>query len=329
LELDRDGLVWCFEAAARMVDPEAPYFSDEARPPRRLLIGRTFQPIAGDENGRGLTPDELEKALERDNTSWWSYGDLAKALKVLYTDEEEAVDFVRLQLARVLQGFANSSVLSSINSIGVMSPTSYWKALEDFAGHDGDEERREVAVAFEQLGAESALKVVKAAYKKEKDSRIKQAWVRALAASGPKNNATRRTILGIATEEDSIAMRASAAFAMGYLQRSEDVREVWYQLLADPSLDLRVAAACGIALARDEECIPAIEAALKAFPNQQSGDNKATLERVLVILLGGTLSTIQSDVERVTGDYTRRERVFFGPPIDLPGADLDEDSEVD
>jgi hypothetical protein len=96
---------------------------------------------------------------------------------------------------------------------------------------------------------------------------------------------------------------------MGYLQRGEDVREVWLELLQGDSVELRVAAACGAALARDELVIPAIEAALEKLTEDEL--NMASLQRALDVLKGGDLFPIQGDVQRVTGDDVPRERIFF------------------
>lgn len=133
--------------------------------------------------------------------------------------------------------------------------------------------------------------------------------MRALAACGAKDKGTRKTILKLATGEDSTELRASAVFGMGYLQRGEDVREVWLELLQGDSVELRVAAACGAALGRDELVIPAIEAALEKLTEDEL--NMASLQRALDVLKGGDLFPIQGDVQRVTGDDVPRERIFF------------------
>ncbi|MFT6712965.1 MAG: hypothetical protein ACJAVJ_000238 [Planctomycetota bacterium] len=309
-EIDRDGLVWCFEAAQRMVDPEgAAPFSEEARPPRRLLMGRTYTPLAGDKNGRGMTPEELDLALDDTKSNFMGMVGVEAVLRIMFTDEEEAVEYVQKQLSFLLVGFARNRIPETLHAIGNLSPVRFWEAVEEFSDLEKTTDRREVAVALEQLGASDALKLVKAGMKKEKDAELEGAWVRALAACGAKDKGTRKTILKLATGEDSTELRASAVFGMGYLQRGEDVREVWLELLQGDSVELRVAAACGAALARDELVIPAIEAALEKLTEDEL--NMASLQRALDVLKGGDLFPIQGDVQRVTGDDVPRERIFF------------------
>ena len=312
-EIDRDGLVWCFEAAQRLLDPEnAAPFSEEARPPRRLQMGHTFAPLAVDKNGRGMTPDELDAALDETKSNFMGMLGVDSILRVMFTDEEEAVEYVQKQLTFLLEGFARDRISETLHAIGNLSPTRFWEAVGEFSNLDKASDRREVAVALEQLGARQALKMAKAGLKKEKDSDLEASWVRAVAACGAKDKGTRKTILKLATGEGSTDLRASAAFAMGYLQRGDDVREVWNELLQGSSAPLRVAAACGAALARDELAIPGIRTALDGLTDDDV--NKESLQRTLDVLKGGDLYVIQQDVERVTKDPVDRERIFFGNP---------------
>lgn len=312
-EIDRDGLIWCFEAAQRLLDPEnAAPFSEEARPPRRLLMGRTFAPFAADKNGRGMTPDELDVALDETKSNFMGMVGVDSILRIMFTDEKDAVEYVQKQLTFLLEGFARNRIADTLHAIGNLSPVRFWEAIGEFSNLEKATDRREVAVALEQLGAPEALKLAKDGLKKEKDPDLERSWVRALAACGPKDKGTRKTILKLVTGEGATELRASAAFAMGYLQRGEDVREVWSELLEGSSIELRVAAACGAALARDELAIPAIESALEGLVDDEV--NKESLQRTLDVLKGGDLYPIQQDVERVTKDPVNRERIFFGNP---------------
>jgi hypothetical protein len=312
-EVNRDGLVWCFEAAMRLADPEgASPFSEEARPPRRLVMGGTFTPEATDELARGLTPDELEQELAKAKQSWIGGLGVGETLRVMFTDEKDAVDYVKVQLTFLLEGFARDRIGDTLHALGMLSPESYWEVLEKFAEMKNVDDRHEIAVALEQLGASDALKFVKSLRKKEKDPLVARALVRALGASGSKDKATRKVLIKIALGEENDAMRASSAFAMGYLRRGDDIREAWFELLAGESPELAVAAASGAALARDELCIAKIEQAAKNCPVLPNGANKAALEAAVAVLRGGNLLALQDDVERVTGDRVARERIFFG-----------------
>lgn len=309
-EVEPDGLLWCFETARRMVDAEgAPPLSEEARPPRRLLMGRTYQLTPGDDRGRGMTAEELEAVLDETNRSFMGMANTGRVLRVMFTDEEDAVDYVRVELNGVLKTFARERVPLTLHTIGTLSPTSFWVALEEFAEDKGASVRHEAAVALEQLGAPEALRLVKRCLKREKDERVERAWVRALAACGAADKGTRTSLLKLASGEGDEALRASAAFALGYLQRHEDIRACWEELLGSGPPALVVAAACGAALARDAQCIAAVEAALA------SADDGGPLERALAVLRGGDLYPLADDVSRVTGDDLGRERVFFAGPI--------------
>jgi hypothetical protein len=308
-EVEPEGLLWCFETTLRMLDvEETPPLSEEARPPRRLLMGRTLQLSPGDNNGRGMTPEELEVVLDETNRSFMGMANTGRILHIMFTDEEDAVDYVRIELNGVLKNYARDRLPDTLHAIGTISPASFWVTLEEFADSKGDAERHEVAVALEQLGAPDALRLVKRALKREKDKGVENAWIRALGACGATDKGTRRTLLKLARSGDEIA-RANAIFALGYLQRHEDIRALWNEVLSDGSPALAVSAACSAALARDEQAIPAVEAAIAA------AEEKAPLERALAVLRGGDLFPIANDVAWVTRDDLRRERIFFaGPP---------------
>ncbi|MDF1800089.1 MAG: HEAT repeat domain-containing protein [Planctomycetota bacterium] len=318
-ELNREGLLWCMATAQALVDPEgAPAMPEDARPPRRLLMGRAHQLFDGDDRGRGLTPDELETILEGTKSNILGMVDVASILRVMATDEAEAVDFVRKQLVFTLSNFARGRTPQTVHTLGVLGTDRYWEALEEFAEIEDDEARHEVAVALEQLGSPDALKLAKAGLKREKEPALERAWLRALAASGPADKGVRKTVIKMLDEKQLPAMQASAAFALGYLQRSEDVQEVWAGLLAGDAGDLRLAAACGAALARDKTMIGAIE---KARDAAEAADREV-LERCLAVLAGGDLYPLEGDVAGLTGDDITRERVFFGnPEAEAPAAD--------
>lgn len=318
-ELSRDGMLWCMATAQALANPDAaPAMPEEARPPRRLLMGRAYQPFDGDERGRGLTPDELEEVFEDSKSSWLGLTDVGSILRVMSTDEDDAVDYVRKQLAFTLSNFARGRTPETVHTLGVLGTDRYWEALDEFAEIDDDEARHEVAVALEQLGSPDALKLAKAGLKREKEPELERAWLRAVAASGPSDKGVRKTVIKMLGEKQLPAMQASAAFALGYLQRGEEVQEVWSGLLVGDAGDLRLAAACGAALARDKTMVAAIEAARDAA----EGDDREVLERCLAVLAGGDLYPIEGDVADLTGDDITRERIFFGnPEAEAPAGD--------
>lgn len=310
-ELDRDGLLWCFATASALANQTtALAMPEEARPPRRLLMGRTYQLFNGDVRGRGLTPSELEAVLEGTKSNFLGLVDVASILRVMSTDEADAVDYVRKSLAFTLETFAKGRMPETAHALGVLGTHRYWEALEEFAEVKDNTARHEVAVALEQLGAPDALKLVKAALKREKEPTLERAWLRALAASGATDKGVRKTLLKRLDEDEPPATRASAAFALGYLVRGADVQAAWTELLATGTGELRLAAACGAALARDLTMVTTLEAARDAA---ESSDREV-LERCLAVLAGGDLYPLEADVAQLTDDSLARERIFFGNP---------------
>ena len=339
-EIDRAGLLWCFETARQLVDPEgAPARSEDSRPPRRLLMGSVFRPVDGDVRGRGMTPDELELAMDGAKSNLLGLVPLEDILEVVFTDEPDAVGYAVKNLGFVLESFAKRRVPRSLHTIGTIAPARFWEVVELFAEDDTDEVRHEAAVALEQLGARDGLKLAKQGWKDEERGALRGAWLRALAASGAVDKATRKTLLKVVGGEDEPReLRAAAAFALGYLERHDDVREAWSTLLEGDDGGLRVAAACGVALARDEAMLGAVETALVAAGGsleeraEDAGDevdeepsegeaqdgeadrddsDAAALARARAVLLGGDLAPLEQDVQRVTGDDLDRERIFF------------------
>ena len=309
-EVEPEGMIWCFETAQRMVDPASGPPSAEARPPRRLLMRRTLQLPQTDRFGRGMTEDELKSALAENKKSLAGLSNRALIGRVLFTDEPAAVEYVEVELSGVMLLFARDSVPQTLRLLGLISPARFWKVLEDYAKHDDPGLRLEAAVALEQLGAEDALRLAKAGLKREKQERLLGAWARALGACGASDKGTRKALLDLSEEGETPELRASATFALGHLQRHEDIRARWAALLESGTPELAAAAACGAALARDEELVPALDAALA----QAEGDQKAHLELAAAVLAGGDLYPLGPVVAEVTGDDTPRERIFFAGP---------------
>jgi hypothetical protein len=315
-ELDRDGMLWCFETAESLVNPEtAAPLSVEARPPRRLLMGRAYEAAAGDKHARGMTPSEMELELSKTKSNFLGLTNVGLIGRLMFTAEPEAVKYVKTQLSFTVQTFAKDRIGETIHTMGAISPEMFWEAIAEFKDTKDRDARHEIAVALEQLGAADALKFVKAEYKSEKDAEIERAWVRAMGACGSDDSGVRKSLIKLAGTEGDESMRASAAVALGYLQRNEEVQAAWRALLSGASQDLGVAAACGAALARDTSVLSAIEAALA----EAEGESKASLERVVTVLKGGDLFPIEEDVARITRDALPRERIFFNEAIPAGG----------
>ena len=117
-ELDRAGLLWCFETARRLVDPEgAPPRHEASRPPRRLLMGSVYRTFDGDALGRGMTPDELEVAMDGTKSNILGLVPIGDILEVVFTDHPDAVDYAVKNLGFVLESFARGRVPASVTRL--------------------------------------------------------------------------------------------------------------------------------------------------------------------------------------------------------------------
>ena len=54
--------------------------------------------------------------------------------------------------------------------------------------------------------------------------------------------------------------------------------------------------------------------AIEAARDAAEASDREVLERCLAAMAGGDLYPLEDDVAKLTGDSTRRERIFFGSP---------------
>ncbi len=323
-EIDREGMIWCFVAALRRAGIEdAPEFPEGARPPRRLLVGDVYRPEDTDQQGRGLTPEELESLFKSMKTSFLGMANYEGLTRMLFTDEPDAVDYARVELGGAVRLLGSNRLSRTIHTIGEISPPSFWKALVDFEKIKDPEVRMEIAVALEQLATPQALKLAKAGFGREKDERARHLWIRALAACGAADKTSRKKVLGLCEDESDPRMCANATIALGYLAPHPDVRERLIARLSSISSDLRIAAACAMALSYDDGYVEALSAAHELCAE---GAEKEALERALKALREGGIYRLEEDVARVTGSDLRRRRIFFRSRSRVP-RELEEEEE--
>jgi hypothetical protein len=307
-EMSAEEMIWCFVTALRRADPELELaMPDEARPPRRLLFGRAYTPPSGDSMARGLTDDELEAEIKRLKSSLFGFGGYGSMAKILFTDHSDAVEYAEREFGRSLLTWGGNDYLRrSLHRIGVLAPMGFWIVLEDFARNNDPRVRSEVAAALEQLAAPRSYKLVKRSLSKEKDPFVERAWLRALGAVGHAESGARKTLLKAATSDDDEVLRCNAILALGHLQGHEDVRELLIGVLAaEGGGGARIAAACAMAISRDELYLAPLT---EAVGEATEGDLLLALE----VLRGADLLRIEAVVRRVGRDDLRRERVFFG-----------------
>lgn len=308
-EIDREGMIWCFVAALRRAGVEdAPEFPEGARPPRRLLVGDVYRPENNDQQGRGLTPEELESLFKSMKSSFLGMANYEGLTRMLFTDEPDAVDYARVELGGAVQLMGGTRLPRTIHTMGEISPPSFWKAMADFEKIKNSEVRMEIAVALEQMATPQALKLVKGGFSREKDERVRHLWIRAMAACGAADKTSRKKVLELCEDESDPRMCANATIALGYLAPHPEVRERLIARLSSLSSDLRIAAACAMALTFDDGYVEALSA---AHERCAEGPEKEALERAVKALREGGVYRLEEDVARVTGNDLRRRRIFF------------------
>jgi hypothetical protein len=306
-EITVEELLWCFATARRRAGERDVEMPEDARPPRRLQLGAVWKPWEEARLARGLTPDELEEHLKRMKGSMeYSEALLADWGRVLFTDEEEAVKYARVQFG-ALEYLGVDTVVTTLTGIGMNSPPAYWEVLEYFTKNGDVRIRNAAAVAMEELAAPAARKAVVAALKKEKDPAIEKNWLRAAGACGRDDSGVRKLLVKSATREKDPALRRNALIALGYLAPHKTVRAALEDALGGDDEEDRLAAACAMALTRDAAWLPLLEEAAAA-----DAPRRADLAPAIAVLEGANLRRIAEVFGRVSGDESIRIRLFFG-----------------
>ena len=152
-----------------------------------------------------------------------------------------------------------------------------------------------------------AVKAIKSALSKEKDTQVKKNLLRALGTSGAEDKSARKTLLKAAKDDDEPFFQVNALLALGFHHRDEDVDELLRQTLAEGDPRLAQAAAMAIAFARADGYEDALAAAKARLTDE---DSQARLERVGQVLDGANLSALKDDFTKLAGDRIVRERYF-------------------
>lgn len=310
-EMTREELVWCFAEAFRRAGIEPPEeLPEDARPPRRLLGAALYRPPAGDRHGRGMTPSELEEEIDRRRSDGFGGGAVASWMRILFTDDEEAVKYAEVELGRgVLAWLGRDRIGQSLRYVGVASPPSFWEVLAPFAKDRRAEVRNEAAVALEQLGSARALKVVKSALGKEKEPAVRKNWLRALGACGWDDRGAARTLLKVASgKQEPPLARRNAIVALGHLRQDEAVRELLLARLAGADPAERLAAAGAMALSREREYAEALAAAAERAEDEEEREG---YEAARSVLEGADLAAAEELVREAAKDEIDRPRIFF------------------
>ncbi len=321
-ELSPEEFSWCADEALRRLDKDPrPELLDDAHPPRRLLLGEVVQLIDNDTHGRGLTPDELEELIKSKRKGYLSAGDAQDVARILFTDEQMAIDYMIGQMG--LWEFGGEAVANIINGtyslVGLGCPASFVELLEKFAGHNRASTRAAIASAFEQIGSRDGLSAVKKALKKERDDAARAEWVRALGACGRGDKSVARTLIKLARKDKHARVRQSAILALGHVLPEKSALEYLTEHSQSGEGEERQAALLALALGRATGAREML-AGLKG--PTVFGETAEVLERVLEVLDGGNLYLIESAVKRVSGSSIGRQRLFFRGVAKLPEVDL-------
>ena len=313
-EMTAEEFTWCSaEALRRAGVEEIPELPEGARPPRRLLLGETFRVTDADELGRGLEPAELSGVIKKLNKRFVTMRDYGEVLQILFSAEDDAVEYISKQIGVWdLGGQTRGIVDGAIGLLGQYSTEGFIEVLEKEAKSDRVNRRAQVAVALEQIGSVEGLKIVKKAWKKEKDDVAKAEWIRALAACGWSDKGTVKTILKVIDKEKSLFVRKSAILAAGYLLPHDDTADVLETLARSGDEGEREAAILALALGRNVASKEMLTGLMESGPGTET---VTAVEAALSVLDGGNLHLIDQLVAKVSESEIRRDRVFFRATI--------------
>jgi len=328
-------LAWCFVTAIQRVDPKSDVkMPSSARAPKRLVVDG----VAGGEAVRPLTEDELEAVLDELQKGGFGRDRVDLITSLLATDHPDAVKAVAKELAgfglrngRNGRGGEVEGAMEQLEAlrralvhrIGVISPASFWEALEEVIEDEDPRMRTEVAAALEQLSAEPSLKSVRKAFVSDKDQRAKQDFLRALAACGPGDAGTRKMVLQYVKDKDA-GIRHNALYGTGLFADSKDGAEAIHEAFASTDALDSQAALLGLAAANATAFAGPVEKL--SLSKEASAETSALAVRVLAVLKAeAPLSGLAEEVIRVCGDTVRRERFYpvapAPPPPEEPGKD--------
>lgn len=339
-EMSTEELSWCFAEAARLAGMEnAPPSLEDARPPRRLLYGATARVPDRDPLGRGLLESELDEMISRLKKRYLSWSDVGDVARVMFSDFDEAVEFIEQQMGFWELGGTGARPLTdgTIGLIGNLSPVRYLDLLKDFADRNGHSTRARVAVALEQFGSARGLSLAKTGLKKEKHADNRPEWVRALGACGWNNKSVARSLIKLAEKDKDVRVQLNAVLALGHTLPDAGAREFLMELADLSGGEQQLAAILAFGLGRDREAVeflekmraertqagsmpdpgdgsdaePAPELESKADSASDQDPLAVHLDAVLKVLAGADLRELEPLVRAIDGSSIRRERLYF------------------
>ena len=247
-----------------------------------------------------------------------SMRDQRAVFEIMFTDEEDAADFMEKQLGLWdLSGAAQGIVDGVISLMGLASTSTFLDSITAEATSERAVRRAQVAVALEQLGDPDGLSAAMKAWKKEKDPSVRPEWIRAIAACGPDDKGALKAVLKAAEKDKDELVRRSAILGLGHALPQERALEFLREQLSEAAPPDRDAAVLALALGR---CVEARgEIAALAEGDLEPGSVEI-VEAALSVLDGGNLYLIEDHVRRISESELGRGRLFFRSAV--PGFDL-------
>lgn len=334
-EITSGELAWCFVAAVKRADPKSSLaFPSSARMPRRAVIGALYDPSTA--LGGAVQPVTKKELLQliKDVKKGMDFEERqANFRRILHSDLPEAMKFIEAELRSGgsagggggqpsgdggagggAAGGGNASGdgggekhASILHAMGVVSPPAYWELAAEFLGRDDVVLRGEAAVALEQMAAPAAVKALQERLTKEKDPKVAKDVIRALAACGAADAKVRAQLVQRLKKEKDDLLRRNTIVALGLVDPDPQVHAVLDELLANGSEGEKIAAACAMALSRDETFLASLEKANAAAPGATIAH---VLERATQVLRGGAMGLVQMSVWTNCQDQIPRERTF-------------------
>ncbi len=319
-EIDAQEFAWCCDEALRRAGiEERPEAAKGAHPPRRLLLGETYRVLDDDKLGRGLKPEELEESLGELKKRFLSMGDREVLTRILFTDDDDAADFMMKQLGLWDMGGAGTGgiVDGTIALTGLISPALFLEILEDAASSNSESRRAQVAVAYEQFGSPEGLATVKKALKKEKVASVRAEWARALGACGRGEKSVAKALIRAARKDKSARVRRSAIIGLGHVLPEASAQAFLEETVTAGGGLEREAAIVALALGR---AVSARGVVAAVSEEDIEASTAGAVDAALAVLDGGNLHLIEAEVRRISESEIDRGRIFFrATGVVLPG----------
>jgi hypothetical protein len=349
-EVSAAELEWCFATALQKATPDMKVaLPQQARMPRRVVLGGVYDPANGEAGAAPPTHKEVEDLIKELRKGRMDKDMVTMMLRLLLSDDPVAIEFIGQELkgsdggrggggggggrggggggggglggggggggggnpGLAGRGGGEGKHQRILHAIGELSPQAYWPLVADFLDNNEVELRSEAAVALEQLGAGEALPGLQNQIAKEKDPLVQGRLLRAIGSCGPADAKVHALLLKRQKSEKKPELRAAAIAALGWLDADPAVASELENLLAKGQESERSCAVGAMAVSRSERWKPVLE---KALAEAQEEAAKKLLQTGLDALKSGNLKPAGEIFARATKDEIERVRLFGRAP---------------